>query len=285
MLRPFGMAPIRSKGAGAGRQSKVAGAIANLRRYEGALFQTYMVGAALGFGALTLIAHRKPYFDADLKICRALQRVQYPGYTRLMNAVSWPGYPPQATVLGALLPIAMYRRGLKWEAVATTLSTAGMAVAGLMVKLIVDRPRPHPDLVRVQRALNGGKQSFPAGHVQTYVPLFGFLAFISYNVIQHSWQRTLTLWISLTSIALVGPSRIHAGEHWPSDVLGGYFLGSLWLWLTVQVYRLGKPWFFVRDQRGSPVRRSLYSAIVYGRLAPGRWRRSHDDRQRERMHH
>jgi undecaprenyl-diphosphatase len=77
--------------------------------------------------------------------------------------------------------------------------------------------------------------------VQIYVPLFGFLAYLSYTVIQRSWQRTLALWASLTAIALVGPSRVHAGEHWPSDVLAGYFFGSLWLWLTVKLYRLGKP--------------------------------------------
>jgi undecaprenyl-diphosphatase len=45
-------------------------------------------------------------------------------------------------------------------------------------------------------------------------------------------------------IALVGISRVYLGEHWPSDVFGAYLLGSLWLTLTVYVYRWGKPRFF-----------------------------------------
>jgi len=227
--------------AGFQRQSDSHDAEQYARRFQTLVFKSYLIGAAIGFFVLTLNAKRKPYFDLDVKICRAVQRLEHPWYARLMHAVSWPGYPPQANVLSALLSIAMYRSGMRWEAVATTLSAAGISIAGLAVKLLVNRPRPHPDLVRVRRSLDGGKQSFPAGHVQIYVPLFGFLAFISYTVIQRSWQRTLALWASLTAIALVGPSRVHTGEHWPSDVLGGYFLGSLWLWLTVKLYRLGKP--------------------------------------------
>ncbi len=115
------------------------------------------------------------------------------------------------------------------------------------MKVLVNRPRPNPELVRVRAAIDGGKFSFPAGHVQTYVSLIGFMAFLSYSLIKTSWQRTLALATSLTMTALVGPARIHTGEHWPSDVLGGYFLGSIWLWLTVEFYRWGKRRFFTQQ--------------------------------------
>jgi undecaprenyl-diphosphatase len=45
----------------------------------------------------------------------------------------------------------------------------------------------------------------------------------------------------------MGPSRIYLGQHWFSDVMGAYVLGSLWLLLSIRVYRWGKPRFF-RDQ-------------------------------------
>lgn len=215
------------------------------RESRASLFQLFILMIALGFAALTFLARRKPYFDADLRIGRAVQRLEGRWWHELMHAVSLPGYPPQANVLAAVLPLALYRIGLKWEAVMGVLTSLGIGVVGLLVKMFVNRPRPHPDLVRVKRLLDGGTLSFPAGHVQTYVAIIGFAAFISYTIMQKSWQRTVALLTSSIFIALIGPSRIHAGEHWASDVVGGYLLGSLWLWFSVRVYRWGKPRFFV----------------------------------------
>jgi len=209
------------------------------RHWRSTLFQGYVVAAALGFGMLSLLARRKNHLALDLALIQAVQRFDTPLGHRLMQAASFPGYPPQATVLSALLPVALYRKGMKWEAFTVAASAIGIGVVGLLIKLIINRPRPSPDMVKVGRLLDGGLQSFPAGHVQTYVPIFGFIAFLSTSIIEPSWQRDIALGTSLTMITLVGPSRIHTGEHWPSDVLGGYFLGSLWLWLTVQFYRWG----------------------------------------------
>jgi len=209
------------------------------RQWRSTLFQSYVVIAAIGFGLLSLVVRRKDHFALDLKILRAVQRVDTPIGHSLMQAASYPGYPPQATALAAIAPMVLYHKGLKWEAATAVISTVGISIVGLLVKLAINRSRPHPDLVRVRRVLDGGGQSFPAGHVQIYVPVFGFIAFLGATRLKRSWERALTLGASLSMIALVGPSRIHSGEHWPSDVLGGYFLGSLWLWLTVQFYRWG----------------------------------------------
>jgi membrane-associated phospholipid phosphatase len=35
----------------------------------------------------------------------------------------------------------------------------------------------------------------------------------------------------------IGIARVYAGAHWPSDALGGYLMGGLWLALTIQIYR------------------------------------------------
>jgi len=48
-------------------------------------------------------------------------------------------------------------------------------------------------------------------------------------------------------IALVGVSRIYVGEHWASDVLGAYLLGSVTLVAIIQFYIWGKTRFFVHQ--------------------------------------
>jgi undecaprenyl-diphosphatase len=48
-------------------------------------------------------------------------------------------------------------------------------------------------------------------------------------------------------IALIGMSRIYLGQHWASDVLGAYLLGTLTLVVNIWFYRWGKKRFFVRQ--------------------------------------
>jgi undecaprenyl-diphosphatase len=50
------------------------------------------------------------------------------------------------------------------------------------------------------------------------------------------------LLVALLSIPIltIGFARIYDGAHWPSDVLGGYLIGLIWLGLSIQVYRWAK---------------------------------------------
>lgn len=112
--------------------------------------------------------------------------------------------------------------------------------------MVVDRPRPSPDLIQVWNAsLDGGKFSFPAGHVQVYVAVFGFLLYLAYVSPSRSWTRSGVLIICGLLIGLIGLARVYSGEHWFSDAVGGYLLGSIWLVLTIYFYRWGKARFFV----------------------------------------
>ena len=38
-------------------------------------------------------------------------------------------------------------------------------------------------------------------------------------------------------ISLIGVSRVYLSAHWPSDVVGAYLAGGLWLMLMIEAYR------------------------------------------------
>ena len=102
----------------------------------------------------------------------------------------------------------------------------------------MDRPRPPGSLVHVEHVLPAGS-SFPAGHVLNFTVFAGFLCYLAWVRLAPSPLRTILAAMLVAMIALMGVARIHAGEHWPSDVLGGYLIGILWLVATIELYRWG----------------------------------------------
>jgi undecaprenyl-diphosphatase len=80
-----------------------------------------------------------------------------------------------------------------------------------------------------------------------YTCFFGFIVFLAFTLLKPSWMRRLLLAFFGLLVLLVGFSRIYTGEHWASDVLGAYLLGSLLLVAMIQLYRWGKPRFFVHQ--------------------------------------
>jgi membrane-associated phospholipid phosphatase len=214
------------------------------RRYRAAAFQIYVLVAAAVFIVLAVVARTVPYFPIDLTITRAVQSYHGVVFDRLMYGISWIGFMPQAIVVGALALLLLFFAGLRWEAVVGLAATAGVGV-GTLVKLVVYRPRPSADVVHVLRQLPSS--GFPSGHVLEATAFFGFLAFLGYSLLKPGALRTGLLIVFGVFLVLMGLSRIYEGQHWFSDVMGAYLFGSLWLALTVKLYRWGKTRFFVHQ--------------------------------------
>ena len=191
------------------------------------------------FLILAALAHTVAYFTFDVAITREVQEFRAGWFDLLMRALSWIGFAPQAYMISCVILLFLYASGLKWEAVVAFASVVGISILGLIIKLVVNRPRPSADLVDVISQLSD--LSFPSGHVLYFTAFFGFLMFLVYTLLKHSWVRTLLIILLGGMIALIGLSRIYAGQHWASDVLAAYLLGSVWLTLTIYVYRWSKP--------------------------------------------
>lgn len=215
------------------------------RRYRARLFQGYVVGATLAFALLFFLASSVSYFPFDLAITRLVQTFSAGWLDALMRLVSVAGYSPQVYILTGLTLLGLIVVGLRWEAVATMLAAAGISTLGFIVKIITHRPRPSSDLVHVFQQLSD--YSFPSGHVLFYTAFFGFLIFLSYTLLKPGRLRTFAFFVLGALVGLVGLSRVYLGEHWASDVVAAYLLGSLWLTVTVFVYRWGKSRFFVHQ--------------------------------------
>ncbi len=171
----------------------------------------------------------------DVAITRTVQGIDDPAFAGLMVAVSAPGYAPWSwLVLGAAVG-AFAVRGF-WREALFVLATDAVSPIVSTIKLVVERPRPTSDVVRVLTQV--GEMSYPSGHVVGYVSLYGLLFFLVYVLFKRSWRRTTALTVLGMMVASIGVSRIYLGHHWASDVLGGYALGTLYLLLLIEGYRL-----------------------------------------------
>jgi membrane-associated phospholipid phosphatase len=188
------------------------------------------------FALLAWWVHVHPVLTIDVAITREFQEEQSPWLRTLMLAISFIGSVPLlAAGLVLATAILLWLGRLRLEALILLGNCLGSELLNHTVKLLVARPRPSPTLVEVWQAARGA--SFPSGHVMAYVAYWGLL--FSYGLILfqgRSWWRILLLLLSGLFIVMVGPSRIYLGDHWASDVLGGYLLGGVWLSLWLLLY-------------------------------------------------
>lgn len=192
-----------------------------------------------GFAVLAVFAYYDTYFAWDLRFERGLQNLPLPGLQSFMTFVSVFGNKWKPYAITTVTTILFWALGRRTEAAGLLLSAGGSAVLNGLIKILIARPRPTLELVRVQVDLQ--TQSFPSGHVTFYVCYFGFLFFTAYALLPlRSTARRLALTLTALPVALVGFSRIYLGAHWPSDTLGAYLMGGVWLAFSLHMYRIWK---------------------------------------------
>jgi len=94
-----------------------------------------------------------------------------------------------------------------------------------VAKHLAAQPRPFEYDSRVVEIVGAEGFGLPSGHTQSAVVVWGFLG----SVVRKKW-----FWVLAAALMVLTPmSRIYLGVHFPTDVLGGYLLGVLvlWLWL------------------------------------------------------
>ncbi len=168
------------------------------------------------------------YYSWEVSVSNWVQSWRAPWLDVFMKAVSLPGLMVVALPMSLVFLGLLYLKGLRAECVLLIASTGVGYAAREAIKVLVARPRPPTELVKVLEEWDS--YSFPSGHVFHYVVFFGaVLVILRKRPGTASWlaQGALAL-----LILLVGLSRIYLGVHWLGDVIAGYFLGGIVLACT-----------------------------------------------------
>jgi undecaprenyl-diphosphatase len=105
-----------------------------------------------------------------------------------------------------------------------------------IIKDIVDRPRPSASAVDVANTL--GSSSFPSGHVLGATLLYGCMIYAVEVCVPNYRLRRALQGVLLMMIGLMGYARMELGEHYPTDVMGGWVIGALLLAGLVAIHRV-----------------------------------------------
>ncbi|MDB5140614.1 MAG: undecaprenyl pyrophosphate phosphatase [Mucilaginibacter sp.] len=195
----------------------------------------YVLGSIIaGFILLTILVLAFPHSFIDLEFSQEVQEDQNPLLDTLMKLVSWFGYFPGSVIIVLLGALLFFIFKYKREALFILITSASSLVTTL-IKMLVNRPRPTEPLVRIVQKVN--QQSFPSGHVVFYIVFFGFTTVLMYRLKNiPKYIRIPVAVISMLLIFTIPFSRIYLGAHWFTDVLGGFLLGLLCLYLLCFFY-------------------------------------------------
>jgi undecaprenyl-diphosphatase len=147
------------------------------------------------------------------------------GIARFFTALGEPTVLIVAAFGGAWLLWRSGHRHLPWVFIAIVLVGRGLAEAQ---KYWIARVRPdiEPHLVVVKTS------SFPSGHATSSMIFYLTVALALTK--GTGWHRSAAAAAILLSL-LIGASRVMLGVHWPSDVIGGWAFGLLWVLLTLRL--------------------------------------------------
>ncbi len=164
----------------------------------------------------------------DRAIYEALYAGHRPALAALARVFTFFGEPTLLISAGFLVAAWLVWRGHRRLPLALLLIILiGRGLSELQ-KYWIARVRPdlEPHLVVVQTS------SFPSGHATSSMIFYLTLALaLTRNT---RWHRAAAIGAIMLSL-LIGLSRVMLGVHWPSDVVGGWAFGLLWVLLTLRL--------------------------------------------------
>jgi len=130
-----------------------------------------------------------------------------------------------------MLLIARFRKitGLRLNALLLIMPVAISALIANILKYIIDSPRPFEIYPFIVKLSSGGSPSFPSGHT---ADAFAFA--VAVCLVYPKW---FTIIPGLIWASLVGYSRMSLGVHFPSDVLAGAIIGSVFAIAYITIAR------------------------------------------------
>lgn len=135
-------------------------------------------------------------------------------------------------ILGNIFFIKKY---LIIDAVLFTASPFVAHILNRIVKFIINRPRPDFELKIGEHSQTC---SFPSSHTVITFCFWGLVIYYLIKYCDNKFYKTIGISFAVAWILFEGFTRIWLGVHYPTDVLGGFILGGIFLFAYINLIKL-----------------------------------------------
>jgi undecaprenyl-diphosphatase len=185
-----------------------------------------LIVAVLALAAIWLAMLLGGAGPVDRAIYEALYAGHRPELLAVARTLTFFGDPTLLIGASCIAALWLWHRGGGRAGLVLIVVTLTGRLLGEAQKYWIARVRPdlEPHLVVVKT------NSFPSGHATSSMIFYLALALL---LASHR-HRVAAAAAAVVLALLVGTSRVMLGVHWPSDVIGGWAFGLLWLLLTLR---------------------------------------------------
>jgi undecaprenyl-diphosphatase len=118
----------------------------------------------------------------------------------------------------------------KWYAVKIPAIALSSVSLMFFLKNVFERQRPQIPMLSPALGL-----SFPSGHAMSSVTFYGLLIYLILKSSLNLYLKTVIVLLLIITIFFIGLSRIYLRVHYPTDILGGYLAGLMWLIFSIKI--------------------------------------------------
>jgi len=168
----------------------------------------------------------------DIAFIHIIQSFQPNWLTLIMKFISLISSTKSYLLIVPIIAAFFYIKHYRKEAFFTIFIVLGN-ILNPLIKYIVNRARPTSDIANILESKTNS--SFPSGHAMGAIIFYGFLVYLVWKLPFKHKKFITTILVSF--IILVGISRIYLGVHWPTDIIGAYIIGFIWLIFGIYTYK------------------------------------------------
>jgi membrane-associated phospholipid phosphatase len=175
----------------------------------------------------------RKYKPVDMGIFERLNKWVSPGLSKWMSTITFLGKHQFLIPANLLLIFYFLVIGRQnWFSIRVAAISLSSLALMFLLKYLFRRKRPLSPLLKAARGL-----SFPSGHAIMSVAFFGMLIYIIAHTAMTSFLQYTMIVLLVLLILLIGFSRVYLRVHYASDVLAGFIIGLIWLFISLAVLK------------------------------------------------